>query len=230
MIILVSPNERDVRIELDRRGIGMEANLPFDFKLLTNRGAVTLERKKFPSDFIASIQDGRLSKECAAMRHENSQFRFVIVEGRVWDRKIYSSDGRLLQGVIPTRWTRKGIRNFIRSLRFVEGCDIEVTDSIEDTVDCMVELQEYFDNPQHISLRARPKFESDWFSPLYEERFLFWLQGCGPGISAIRAKKIAEIYHNPIEVFSASIEDFQKVKGIGKATSTSLYNFLKGIK
>ena len=222
MIVLVSPNESEVRKELDKRGIGIEHNMPYDFQLITARGKVPVERKRFPEDFVASVQDGRMARECAAMR-QDSEYRFLIVEGR----DIYTRGGLLLIGDRPSRWTRTGIRNMCRSIRFVEGVDIEFTENIPDTVDCLVELQHYFDVESHVSLRRRSTFESDWLVPTAEERMVFWLQGL-PSISVVRARKLAELFPNPMAVFSASVEQLKEVDGIGDKLATGIYRFLRG--
>lgn len=222
--ILVSPNEREpVKSALGE--LGLEYPLPYDFQLFTTRGIVAVERKFFPDDLLASVRDGRLARECAAMR-QNAPFRFVIIEGR----GRYTRDGKLRVGrrKKPSAWTRAGVRNLTRSIRFVEGADIEYSDNIVDTVGILKELQRYFDNPTHVGLRTRPGFESDWPIPTYQERFIYWLQGCGPGISIIRARALANHFKNPMELMVASVEDLTEVSGIGKKLAPVIYNFLRG--
>ena len=222
MVILVSPNEKEVRVELDRRGIGIEHNLPYDFQLITSRGKVLAERKRFPEDFVASVQDGRMAKECAAMRQDSS-FRFLIVEGK----GNYDKDNRLFLGGRSSRWTKSGIRNLYRSIRFVEGIDIEFTDSIVDTVDCLVELQHYFDTENHVSLRNRQTFESNWLIPVYEEQLTYFYQGL-PGIKIVRARKLSKEFPNPMNLFSATVERLKQVDGIGDKLASGIYGFLRG--
>lgn len=223
MNIIVSSNERKkVRDALGEMAV--VANLPYDFQLMTNRGLVALERKKFPSDFLASVEDSRLAKECASMRAD-SGYRILIVEGK----GKYTKDGYLKRGTKVTRWTKSGIRNLMRSIRYVEATDIEFSDNIEGTVEILKELQEYFDADTHLSIRSRRKFTScTQFVPTYEERFNFFLQGL-PSINIIRARALAGVFKSPMEVFSASVEDLKSIKGIGGKTATSIYNFLRGI-
>lgn len=222
MTILVSPNESEVKKALGDDGF--EAPLPFDFLLYTSRGPIPAERKRFPDDFIASVKDGRWAREAAAMR-QYSPYCIGIIEGE----GRYTSDDKLRIGNRVSQWSRAGVRNMFRSLRYVEGVDLEFTSDILDTVECLKEMQAYFDKDTHISLRTRPRFESDWFTPVYEERFIYWLQGCGAGISIVRARAFAKVFKNPGEVFNASVEDFMSIPGIGPTMAKNVYNFLRGI-
>ena len=225
--ILVSANERaEVRQALD--DLGMPTDLPFDFQLFTERGSVVAERKVIPDDLISSISDGRLARECAAMR-EASEYRVVILEGHF----RYTSDGGLRIGNRPTRWSKKAVRNIIRSIRYVEGCDIEYSDDILDTVEVLKELQFYFDKKEHLSMRVRPKFESDWLIPTYEERFIYWLQGFRPRIGIVHSRAIAKVFHNPMEVGQAYadgtlVEKLISVPGIGNTLAKGFIEFWKG--
>ena len=225
--ILVSPNERrPVKTALGE--LGLEYPIPYDFQLFTKRGIVAVERKFFPDDLIASVRDGRLAKECAAMR-QNAQFCFVIKEGR----GRYTRDGKLKIGNKPSSWTRSGVRNLLRSIRFVEGAGIEESANIKDTIEILKELQRYFDNPTHVGIRVRPSFESNWPVPVYEERFVYWLQGCGQGISIIRARAIAKEFKNPLEIATAYMDGtlhdrLTSISGIGSKIANSISSFWRG--
>ena len=223
MSFLVSPNEVDLLKLLGDDGFAY--NLPFDVGMFTETGQVAVERKAFPSDFVASVRDGRWAKEAAAMR-EWAPYRIGILEGE----PRYDAEDHLIIGNRTSQWTKKGIRNMIRSVKWVEGLDIEWTYDMNDTVECLHEIQGWFDETNHWSLRTRPTVKGSWYTPIYEERFIHWLQGCGKGVSIGRARKLAEYFHTPFEIFNASIEDLQACPGIGEGIATGLYNFLRGVK
>ena len=224
--ILVTPGETELQTLLG--DCALSYPLPFDCQLVTTRGPISIERKVFPSDFTASIHDGRLSRECAAMR-EVSQFRILIIEGR----SIYNSEGYLFIGKKLSRFTRVGIRNLRRSLVFVEGCHLEDSADIKETVEILMELVKYFNESSHIGLRGRPRLEADYFLPVYRERYLYWLQGL-PGISSHRAQMMAKVYSSPLALFSALYQNDSfnhtaiQVPGIGKILSLKIAQFLNG--
>lgn len=222
MFVLTSPNERD-NMKLALGGLYVPDNLPFDFKLITNRGIVAVERKKFPFDLFASLRDGRLARECAAMR-EAADFRFIILEGKM---HINRETGYIrLSKHKDTRFTRRGFRNLLRSIRYVEGCDIEWSSNTAGTVDILTEIQSYFDEENHFAIRVLPKLETDFYSPTYEEQLVGWLQRCGTDVGIIRARELAKVFHTPTDLFCADVNDISSIKGIGKKTAAKIYDFL----
>lgn len=221
MQFLVSSNEWP-RVKHILKDEGLSVNINFDFQMFTNSGVVAAERKRTPGDLLASVTDGRLAKECLAMREE-ADFRFLISEGRI----KYTEDGHVVDGKYPSHWTRTGIRNLFRSIRFVEEVDIEFSLNIPDTVQVLRELQGYFDNTSHGSFRARPSIKSDWPVATYEEMYIYWIQGL-PGISRIRAISIASRFGSPGELFAAAFEEWMNIPRFGKKTVGPIYQFLHG--
>lgn len=219
MTILVSSNERQ-EIKEALGELGFDANLPFDFLIFTLRGSIGAERKFFPDDMMSSARDGRLAKELAAIR-EACQYGVLIAEGEA----KYTTEGKLRIGNRPSAWTRAGVRNLFRSIRYVEGVDVEYSANILDTVEVLKELQRYFDTDVHVSLRTRPKFESSWYLPVYEERLIHFYQGL-PGISIILARKLAERFPSPMSLFSAAKEELMEVGKFGQLRAGKIIQFL----
>jgi ERCC4-type nuclease len=220
--LIISANERKpVKAAFSKRFDLLEMNLPFDLLLYTKTGPIALERKVFPSDFIASVQDGRFSREIAEM-HEQSQLCFIICEGKPRWR-----EGHLISGGRVCHWNKTAIWNIKRSLRYQEGCDILETDNLTDTVEQVVELADYFDTEKHRSLHNRTGVKSNWPKATDEERYLHWLQGL-PECRIGRAKLLAGRYKTPDELFSASIKDINSIKGMGHYMSGRIWNFLHG--
>ena len=217
--IIVSPNERlEVKEALGE--MGLESPIPFDFLMFTSRGKVARERKVFPDDFLASVSDGRFSKECAAMR-EVSQFPGVILEGD----PIYTKEGFLLVGRRPSRWTKKAVRNLIRSLEYAEGCLVEWSSDILGTIELLKETYDYFNKDRHTSLRTRPGLQSNWLTPTGGERLVFFYQGL-PGISVVRATKLADVFPSPDKLFQATEADITTIPGLGKKLAGGIVRFL----
>ena len=216
LYILVSPNERD-EMKSALGEIGLYAPMPFDFLIYTRRGILGAERKVFPSDFLASVDDGRLMKECAALR-ERARFRVIILEGL----PRYTSSNHLISGTRPSRWTRDGIENMLRSIRYVMGCDPEWSDGIPDTVRLLRDLAGYF-NGEHRSLLTRPGFESNWPIPVYREQVDYFYQGL-PGIGVKRSHLLSEVFPSPQGLFAAGREQF--IDAIGPKSGGRVFEFL----
>jgi len=198
----------------------------FDILLFTRRGQVPIERKKIPSDLIASVNDGRLAKELRAMR-QVSRFYIVLLHGTF----IFRNDDTL---VIPGAkkagrdWTRKGIKNLLRTLQYVEGVYLEYAEDDRELVEVVQQVEDYFNKSQHLSLRIRPGLQSNWLIPSRDEKYLYWMQGL-PKISAIRAKQLLKVFPTPLSICGASIEELSNISGIGKTIAGAIYNFIRGL-
>lgn len=220
--LFISANERrPVKTAFSIRFDLLEMDLPFDLLLYTKTGPIALERKVFPSDFIASVQDGRFSHEIAEM-HEQSERCFIICEGKPRWR-----EGQLVSGGRVCHWNKSAIWNMKRSLHYIEGCDILETDNLSDTVEQVAELADYFDTDKHGSLHNRQGVKSAWPKATDKERYLHWLQGL-PECRIGRAKLLAERYKTPVELFSADVKDIKSIKGMGHYMSNRIWNFLHG--
>jgi len=202
----------------------IEVPMNFDFKLFTNSGSVGIERKKVPGDLLSSITDGRLTREVQAMREE-TQFQIVLLH----DAMPYHKDGTVnMRGNKGSNWTKKGVRNLLRTLEYVEGVYIEQADDDEELVQVVIELQEYFDmlKSKHLSFKFRPGLQSSWLMPLRQEKVMYFYQGL-PSISAVRAKSLASKFPSPLQLYQASTEDIQQIPGFGSRLADKIYNFLR---
>jgi len=225
--MLISPNEhKKVKRELrnyfpDCSEDSVTEYCGADMLLTTNRGVVGIQRKKFPQDFLASIQDGRLSKEFAQLR-EFVDFPILLLEG-----KPRYKDTMLLNGRRVSYYSKAGFRNLCRSIEFMEGCYIQWSDNLLDTIKVLKEIQSYFDSGKHLSLRNRPALEPSLLYLSYTDRYLYWLQGL-PNIKITRAIKLAKVFKAPIELLNAEISDLTEIPGIGNGIAKGIYSFLRG--
>lgn len=218
---LIVPNEpktiRNLLSEL------IECPQGYDICLLTNLGKVGIERKKVPSDLISSIEDGRLGREILNMREE-CQIMIVLFHGTM----RYNKNGTLKLGKRTSyRWTEKGIRNIRRTLEFVEGCYIETARNNQELVKVLNELQDYLNEKEHLSTKGRLPIKSNWIKPIYAERVRYFYDGL-PGVAVVGARKLADRFPSPMQLYAASVEEIMEVPRVGKALATGIFNFLRG--
>jgi len=184
-----------------------------------------IERKVVPGDLLASVTDGRLDNELTAMR-EMSDFYVIIFHGTI----KYKRDGRVdleFRNQHPTKgWTKKGVRNLIRSLEYVEGAHIEYAHTDEELVEIVHELQEYFDEGNHVGLRTRSTLYTGFPYKQKKKRVINFYQGL-PDCKYGRAKMLYEAFPTPMKLYQATVEDINEVKGFGGVLSESIYNFLR---
>jgi len=198
----------------------------FDMMLFTESGAIGLERKKVPDDLLSSVSDGRLNREILAMREETN-IQILLLHGKM----KFNKDGSLKTWRNrPQRygWTKKGITNLLRTICYVEGLYIEEATNNRELVQVINDLQKYFDQKYHLSIKSRSRIETSWLISTKSERIIYFYSGL-PGIKAISAKKLLDKFPYPLQLYEASIEDLCCVPGIGKVMATGIYNFLRGI-
>ena len=225
MTFLVSPTEpKELKDSLDaivssiceERGADVLA-----FSRNTDDKVITVGwQRKTVSDFVASVIDGRLSKEVLLMQQVS--FPVLIIEGTMHfnnDGFLYRNDGKL------TKFSKQQLRNLERSCKYAFSVQIEYTSSMKDTVDAIREMMVWLRKDKHDSLRRRPPLQSDWGVPSRTEQELFFLQGI-PKIGSQLAENIIEHFGSIPLCWNCTEEDLREVNKIGKKKAREIYKFL----
>jgi len=221
-MILISPTEPKPILQLIT-DLGHEAIVSpepekrgADYLMSGQLGFVAVQRKEH-SDLLNSIEDGRLQREVSLLRYE--PVPILIIEG--WPD--FTSDGQHLER--PT-WNKAGFRNLLRSVKD-EGVQVERTDDLADTAAALVELQERWQKPAHISLLTRPKrIKTDSFGRRrVDDRAAWVLQGF-PNIGPALAMRIVAKFGGLPLSWTCSVEELCEVDGIGEKRANELLGLL----
>jgi len=184
-----------------------------------------IQRKRFPEDFVSSMNDGRLSRETSLLK-EHCKFRLLIIEGI----PKYYPDGNLVKPrSMPGHYTRKRIRGTIYNIRYVKGIDVDYTESLIDTVGYIKELIEFFTDTKHLGLYVRPSAPSTWIVPSSDETLLWILQGfegIGPQLAENIIKHFGKI---PIS-WTCTLDELKSVPRLGEKRATEIYKLLQEMK
>jgi ERCC4-type nuclease len=200
-----------------------------DILAFTALGKLGIQRKEFPSDFVSSIEDGRLIKEVHQLR-DNVKFPVLIKEGR----GFYDADGYLLttknigNGRIitaPSKYTKTAIRNMIRSIYYVYGVRTEESESMEDTIKLIYELVDYIAKNRHVSLESRQKLHAEWGIETVSDRDLFLAQGL-PGVGPKLAESICSITGRIPWKWDITKDQLANIRGLGKGKVDTIWNSL----
>lgn len=228
MAFLVSTSEHDI-VAL---GYGIPSTLPeeygADILILSPRGMCGIQRKRFPEDLFASLNDGRLARELALMNA--LEWRVLVPEGRP---KFDPSGHLLSEG--NSRWTKASIRNLMRSMKIQHGVDVEWSDDIEDTVEIAHEFEDYLSKTTHRSLLTRPKSnktQDEWGMFNQRDWARFFLQGL-PGVGSTLAESIADYcikkYGKAVPLSLDLLpEELMEIPGIGKKRAKMFYDLFTG--
>ena len=223
-MILISPSEP---IEL-RQALGAVNNvlcegLGADIIASTPKGLLGVQRKETPSDFLASLEDGRLCRELPLLVN-GVDLPILLLEGRF----SFDADNHLRIGSRPTRYTRQGISNLIRSISYCSGLSIEYSTSLTDTPSVVKELIDFLGR-EHKSLLKRPNLQGLWGKPTANEAMGYFYQGV-PGIGVVLSQSLMKVFPAPADLINASLEDLKALPQIGKQRAERLHLFLhKGV-
>lgn len=219
-MILVAPTESD-----KLKALGMSSQLPeaygADILFSAHDKLIGIQRKAFPSDFLASLYDGRLYKELAQMKALD--IAVLMIEGRM----SWTLDGELVVDR-GARFTRSQFRNLCHSIQFNHEVAIEWSDSLDDTLEAVRSLVYWAEKDEHVSLSRRSKCSDSWGTVSSGREWGVHILQSFPGIGPHLAGAIYD-HHGGVPLkWAVEKEQLGEVKGLGKLKVESLWNALKG--
>lgn len=219
--MFVSPSEPAIF-----KTIGSSNPLPeqygVDFLWQSELGLVGVQRKQFPSDFLASVHDGRLNREYAQMK--DLDLAVLMLEGAA----RWTTEGHLIRDRNDKRngWSRTQHRNYLQSVQ-MRGIHVSHTDSLADSVSYLSDLQVWTDKPNHDGLDTRPAATgSGWGRVTNRDYQRYLLQGL-PGIGVTQANRILDTLGFPFRL-TVGVKEFMSVPGIGKKKAEQLVRVFHG--
>jgi ERCC4-type nuclease len=220
MTFLVSPTERELPALLG----GITHSLPekhgADVLSVTEKGKMGVQVKGFPEDLLASLSDGRLTRELSLLRH--LELPVLIVKG--FNAAAWTSEGNLLSSH-GARWTKTAFRNLFRSVWGIFGIAVEHSADTAETVELIKELDTWFRGTHH-SLLTRPKrYRDSWGQSSKRDIQRFILQGF-PGVASVLSEQILQHFGRLPLSWSCTREELMAVPGIGKMRAEALWEIL----
>ena len=210
--MLISPAEPE-RL----RALGTVSSRPelygADFMFFANKNWVGVQRKEV-SDFIASLADGRLSKEVAQL--QSCDQRILIIEGQV----RFTEDGEMMDRPFGQKLTKKQWKGILWSIR-LKDIWVEFSEDMNDTIAILQWLEEWFKRDKHNSLERRPGPVSLWGKPSnedYQRHLVMGLPGVGPEL----ADRIVRKFGVPF-IWGISRDDLLTVEGIGAKKADTIW-------
>jgi ERCC4-type nuclease len=218
-MILISPSEpAELRQMLKAVNSPLCERLGCDLLAPTTRGLLGVQRKEL-SDFIASLEDGRLAREIPLLVN-GTTLPVLLLEGQF----RFNTDNHLQFGTRPTRYTRQGVHNLIRSISYCNGVSVEYSADLADTPVIIGELIDFI-NREHKSLLKRPKLQGAWGKPTPHESLGYFYQGID-GVGVVLAQALMKKYSCPTDLINASFNDLQALPQIGKQRAEKIFMFL----
>jgi DNA excision repair protein ERCC-4 len=216
--VFVSPTEPPALKAIGRVGL-----LPERFGvdvLWTAHGSKYGAQRKTVADLLASVEDGRLSKELAQMK-SSSIHAFLIIEGRV----RWTDDGELMGNAWGRQWTRSHWWGLLMSVQ-EQGVGWFETRDVGETADCVRAIEAWSKKKTHGSGRPGPKgiwgtspTDRDW-----GVHVLTSFPGIGPEIAGRVFDRGGRV---PLE-WTITMEELMATEGIGKKRAAAMIKALRG--
>lgn len=205
--LLISPTERHPAI----KALGEFSSLPEKFGVdilwWTENGWAGVQRKEV-SDYVLSLRDGRLGKECEQM--QSLTFRSLLIEGRM----KWTTDGALLDKGFGTQFTKAQYYGSLWSIQ-QKGVWIAHTDGAGETAETTLRFQTWSEKDTHNSLSRRPHTVPKWANRDnrdYAIRLVCGLPEVGPELGG----RIVDTLGIPFAWKEGIEERLAGIKGIGK--------------
>lgn len=220
-MIFVSPAERH-RAFAD---LGINAPQPeqmgVDFLWAVSSGWVGFQRKKFPGDLLASINDKRLAKELQQM--QSLEVKGIILEGE----PIFTSHGTLLFSYGNMTYTQ--LVSLQYSLQVNHGLVLLWTKDEWETAEVVKSLYAYTlqGKPSKLAERGKPRIAGWGLST--SEAFAVYLLESVPGVGHQRAKDIVKHLGVPLPLhWTGDKSVLLSVPGVGPKTVEAIMEAFNG--
>lgn len=219
------------------QAIGIVSPLPeqYGVDILWNSrlGMIGIQRKQFPSDFLASTQDGRLNREYLQMKQLD--IAMLLIEGI----PRWTLEGELIgdthRGKRSYSWSRVQHRDYIASVQ-MRGIQVHSSDSLTDTVDFVNGLRVWSDKRDHHSLDQRPDKsgrlkeaaeQDDVWGSISSSSYIQYLYQSLPGVGPAKA---GAIYRQLGMIFRLTVsqEELEMVPGMGKRGASMIVEMFNG--
>lgn len=160
--------------------------------------------RKSPSDFAASIEDGRMREQLEKMAALDKN-AYILIDGNMEDFNNLHSD-------MPP----KSLRGMDASIEENNGIGVKYCSTIENVADMAVRLaRKSIEDPSH-----HVKQVGNVKEPSFMENVFLGIEGVG----VETAEKLAGEFSTLSEVLEANESDFEEVEGVGQARSEQIYS------
>ncbi len=219
-VFLVAPTEPRVIKTLGRTS-SIPEQYGVDILFFAHGKFAGVQRKEL-SDLVASVYDGRLSKELGMMKRLSSAT--VLVEGR----PAFTTEGELVHP--GARITKVQLYSVVYSIQLEHGVAVGWTIDERDTVEAVYCLRRWLQKAEHRSLLQRPKPQGPWGHLTSRDWGLYLLQGF-PGVGAELAGRIFDYFGRVPLSWDCTPEELMEVEGVGPKRADSLFRALgaKGV-
>ena len=161
--ILISPSEPKQLKKLGKVSSTPE-NYGADFLILGHKSRIGVQRKQFPADFLASLDDGRLYGQLPALSELDRAL--LVVEGR----GRWTEDGELIADKYHS-FTKQQLHGLLFTIMFEFEIPSIIVGAMSDTATVLLDLEKWAKKVKHTSLKSRKGPDKNSWGTLTERHF-----------------------------------------------------------
>lgn len=178
-----------------------------------------VQRKEL-SDFLASLDDGRLAKEISQMNAH------VIMPTLVLEGRVQIASGHVMTGRFKNDIPYGGFMKRLITINH-RGVQVFFTGEAGQTAEFIHAYYQWTMEASHETASHRPKPTGDWGKPSNHDWQVHLLQGLD-GVGAKTANAIIDTLERcPLRV-DATVEELMRVPGVGRATARKIIHSING--
>lgn len=188
-------------------------------------------QRKSLKDLVASVEDGRLSKERLQWPSVSGGV-FLVIEtgerGGAAPRELPSGQLAAL-GSFGRPWTGQALRALTFSI-MADGVGVVWTRDEAETIERVLELHAWTIKDRHSAALGRPACPPDVFGARDNRSYAVWLLSSLPGVGLEMAGRIYDHFGRlPIKMMDGVGEnELTNVRGVGKVTAKRIIDVFGG--
>ena len=219
--MLCSPTEPKYLKKLGRVS-SIPENHGADFLILGRTIRIGVQRKQFPGDLLASLNDGRLYDQLPRLSELDRSI--LILEGH----GKWTEDGELIADRYH-QFTIQQLHGLLFTIMFEFGVPSIWVGGMTDTADVLNNLEAWAKKDKHTSLKSRPgPGKSSWGSTSERHLAQHVLQGV-PGVGGELAGRIVDKFGGVPLTWTVGMDELMTVEGVGKVKASKMYHALDAI-
>lgn len=212
--MLISPTEPE-----SLKALGKVSSMPetygADILMISEGKMLGIQRKLFPDDLLASIEDDRLLTQLPKLA-QISSILAIVGEG------MWSDDDMLIHDYHSI--SRRRLMSLLLSIRFQFGIHIEYFEDDTHLFKWLIWVEEWWHKRKHTSLLTRrDKGAKQAWGVNPDEMLQLTILQSFPSVGPSTAKSIISKFGGVPLQWTVTEKEMQSVKGIGAGTTKHLY-------
>lgn len=206
--VVDSAEPRAIRLYLTGKGWIQEPTGAIDYTIWCRHPKPVLVQRKAGMDYVQSLNDGRVLRDCRVMAEADAMAVYLVKEGRFEK----SQNGKVMVNGEYTSLDWARLEGFELSAS-ARGIIIWQTEAMSDTATFLLHLQEYWDKPVHQAIRPTEAKGNPLFAALLEI----------PGVGKDVATKISSQVHSLDRLCGLSELELLYLEGVGPKRAKAVW-------